>query len=83
MGEQGAGVGALLARWPLRRTVPLAILLLTLLVGGFGYGTGYLGERAFTLRQLARSDAIAVRSATIHVQHHLRDRKSTRLNSSH
>ena len=73
MGETVAGSGKVLARWPLRRTVPLAILLLTVAVGGFGYGLGYRGERKFTLRQLARADAIAVHAATIHVQHHLRD----------
>ena len=73
MGEPGAGVGRLLARWPLRRSVPFAILLLTLLVGGFGYWIGYLGERDFTRRQLLRGDGIAVRAASIHIQHHLRD----------
>ena len=73
MSDHGAGLGTALARWPLRRSVPFSIMLLTLLVGGFGYWSGYLGERDFTSRQLLRGDAHAVREATVHVQHHWRD----------
>ena len=67
------GLAAALARWPLRRAIPVAIFSVILTLGGLGYFLQYQGERALLLDLLQGAEREATRAAAIHVARHLHD----------
>lgn len=68
-----SAVGEFLTRWPLRRSLPVAILLSCVLAAVLGYATNASLSSQQVLNDALRVRQLASESAAINIAHHLQD----------